>query len=167
MASKKNEVQVRPTDDSVTEQERVEMALAERYPAGCLEITVDTPIEQWPSSFEPGSRAFKAAVLNAMLTPDVQVAESWSEPYLVTDWIRMIRETVDARTGEIRKYPWLALFCKDGEIIGTSSDVAPHQFARGLRQFTAAEWKEGIPWQIRAKKSRTSPGYYHQLRVAL
>jgi len=139
--------------------------LAERYPTGCLSITIDTPPEKWPTSFVVGSREWKAAVVNASCTPDTPVEPQWSDTFHVQNWLVMVREKDDPKTGEISRFRWLALFCSNGDIIGTSSDYAPHGLARALRVYTEEEWQAGVPFRIRARKSKTTGHYYHELRA--
>lgn len=140
--------------------------IVQRFPVGCLQITAQTPPDQWPTSLVKGSPQHKAAIVNCACTPDVEVGHEWSETFRVVDWLIMVRESVDEKTGEIREYPWLALICDDGSIVGTSSQIVPHQLARVLREYTEEEWLKGIPMKIRRRMSRGGGRSYHELRVA-
>lgn len=142
-----------------------ETALAERYPEGCMDISVNTPPDQWPTSLQVNSPEWKAALVNAACTPDLEIGAEWSEPIEVTDWLIMIRETADPTTGEVNQYPWLTLIAQDGTMIGTSSAVVPHQLARMLRAYSAEEWKAGIKVRFRRRMNRQHTKTYHEMRI--
>jgi len=132
---------------------------------GCITLRQDSPPEEWPTSLQVGSPAWKAALVNSALTPDLVIGNDWSEVYHVTDWLVSWRESVDEKTGEVRKYPWLTLFCANGTIVGTSSSVIPHELARMLRVFTPEEWAVGIGVRFRSRVNRAGNRHYHEMRV--
>lgn len=150
-------------DDRQERQQQTQ--LVEQYPSGCLTLRDGDPPESWPTSLEVGSSKWKAALVNSACTPDLNIGADWSEPFTVTDWLVMWRETADQETGEINRYPWLSLICQDGSIIGTSSEVVPHAIARMLRSYTAEEWRAGIKVRVRRRTNRAGTRSYHELRV--
>lgn len=140
-------------------------ALSERYPVGCLTLRENAPPEEWPTSLQVGTPKWRAAIVNASCTPDLVIGAEWSEPYTVVDWLVMWRESVDEETGEVKRYPWLVLFCQDGSLIGTSSQTVPHMLARALQLYTAEQWKAGIGVKFRRRPNRAGTRSYHEMRV--
>ena len=130
-----------------------------------LTLAQDASPEEWPTSLQVGSSRWRAAIVNSACTPDLNIGAEWSEPFTVTDWLVMWREGVDESTGEVKKYPWLSLICANGDVIGTSSAVVPHQLARMLKTYSPAEWAAGIKVKFRRRLNRSGTKTYHEMRV--
>ncbi len=139
--------------------------LASIRPQGTVAVTDDPTT--WPSSYEPGSPSWQAAVVNSALTPDVVIGPEWSPAVTMTGWMATRRESVEETTGEVSHYPWLVFQCADGSIVGTSSPIVAQQLARLLAVYPPEQWARGVSVQFRRRTSRSGDKSYHEMRVSI
>lgn len=141
------------------------LQVIERLPPGFLEVSDDTPIEQWPTNLQVGSPRWKAYLVNAATTPDLFLTPGEEVTLEAVHWIVVRTEREDEKTGEVRRFTQLVLFDRDGNTFATSGEFARHDLARVLRAYDPAEWAAGITFRVKSRPNRAGTRSYHQLRV--
>jgi len=147
-------------DPPVTDDNRVSIVT---WPQTCVALRDVDPLT-WPTSLEPGSARWKAALVNAQTAGDYDLSAGEVVEFVATDWLVHWTSAPDEKTGLINEFSQIVLLGADGSLVKTSSEVVAHQLARVLQVFTVEEWRAGIRFQLRGRVSRRGRGY-HELRV--
>lgn len=131
---------------------------------GRLYPALDTPMSQCPTSLDLTTKRGKYLLMAAGNPGDLEFDKNGTLIVTAVDWLIFPEERVDPESGEVSTFARTVLFTADGDTFRTTSAHVPHRIAAACDLFTEEEWKAGIPFLVRERKSKQGRTY-HDLRI--